>query len=86
MESENWRENEDGSIRIDQVVYVERPTQKGIVLGKGGARIKSLGEAARKELEEIFGCRVHLFLFVKVRERWGEDRERYRDWGLDFDA
>ena len=86
VESENWRENEDGSIRIDQVVYVERPTQKGIVLGKGGARIKSLGEAARKELEEIFGCRVHLFLFVKVRERWGEDRERYRDWGLDFDA
>ena len=86
VESENWRENEDGSIRIDQVVYVERPTQKGIVLGKGGARIKSLGEAARQELEEIFGCRVHLFLFVKVRERWGEDRERYRDWGLDFDA
>ena len=86
VESESWRENEDGSIRIDQVVYVERPTQKGIVLGKGGARIKSLGEAARKELEEIFGCRVHLFLFVKVRERWGEDRERYRDWGLDFDA
>ena len=86
VESESWRENEDGSIRIDQVVYVERPTQKGIVLGKGGARIKSLGEAARKELEEIFGCRVHLFLFVKVRQRWGEDRERYRDWGLDFDA
>ena len=86
VESENWRENEDGSIRIDQVVYVERPTQKGIVLGKGGARIKSLGEAARKELEEIFGCRVHLFLFVKVRQHWGEDRERYRDWGLDFDA
>ncbi len=84
VESESWQENEDGSIRIDQVVYVERPTQKGIVLGKGGARIRSLGEAARKELEEIFGCRVHLFLFVKVRERWGEDRERYRDWVLDF--
>ena len=86
VESESWRENADGSIRIDQVVYVERPTQKGIVLGKGGARIKSLGEAARKELEEIFGCRIHLFLFVKVRQHWGDDRERYRDWGLDFDA
>ena len=86
VESDSWRENADGSIRIDQVVYVERPTQKGIVLGMGGARIKSLGEAARKELEEIFGCRIHLFLFVKVRQHWGDDRERYRDWGLDFDA
>ncbi len=86
VESESWQENEDGSVRIDQVVYVERPSQKGIVLGKGGARIRSLGEAARKELEEIFGRRVHLFLFVKVRQRWGEDRERYRDWGLDFNA
>ena len=86
VETESWEEKEDGSVRIGQVVYVERPTQKGIVLGRGGARIKALGAAARTELEEIFERRVHLFLFVKVREKWGDDPERYRDWGLDFNA
>ncbi len=86
VETESWEEKEDGSVRIGQVVYVERPTQKGIVLGKGGARIKALGAASRTELEEIFERRVHLFLFVKVRENWGDDPERYRDWGLDFNA
>jgi len=86
VETENWEEREDGSVRIDQVVYVQRPTQKGIVLGKGGQRIKALGEAARKELEELFDRRVHLFLFVKVREKWGDDPDRYRDWNLDFNA
>ena len=61
-------------------------SDQGIVLGKGGQRIKSVGAAAREELEQMLGCKVHLFLFVKVREKWGEDRERYRDWGLDFEA
>ncbi|MBC8337212.1 MAG: GTPase Era [Rhodospirillales bacterium] len=86
VETEGWKDNDDGSVRIEQVVYVERPTQKAIVLGKGGKRIKALGQAAREELEEIFERRVHLFLFVKVREKWGDDPERYRDLGLDFDA
>ena len=86
VETEAWTENGDGSVRIDQIVYVERKTQKAIVLGKGGSRIKALGEAARKELEEHLDRRVHLFLFVRVRDRWGDDPERYRDWGLDFDA
>lgn len=86
VETETWTEQRDGSVRIDQVIFVERTSQRAIVLGKGGARIRSLGAAARVELEGIFEHRVHLFLFVKVRESWGDDRERYRDWGLDFDA
>ena len=86
VETEAWQEKSDGSVRIEQVIYVERPTQKAIVLGKRGSRIKALGQAAREELEEIFGRRVHLFLFVKVRAKWGDDPERYRDLGLDFNA
>ena len=86
VETEGWKEKDDGSVRIDQVVYVERTSQKAIVLGKGGSRIRALGEAARKELEQILERRVHLFLFVKVRGNWGDDPERYRDLGLDFDA
>ncbi len=86
VETETWQEKDDGSVKIEQVVYVERQSQKAIVLGKGGSRIKSLGETARKELEEILERQVHLFLFVKVREKWGDDPERYRDLGLDFDA
>ena len=86
VETEGWSERDDGSVRIDQVIYVERASQKGIVLGKGGQRVKSMGEASRRELEEILGRRVHLFLFVKVRQNWGDDPERYRDWGLDFNA
>ncbi len=86
VETEGWSEKDDGSVRIDQVIFVERASQKGIVLGKGGQRIKSMGEASRRELEEILGRRVHLFLFVKVRQNWGDDPERYRDWGLDFNA
>ncbi len=68
------------------MVFVERESQRAIVLGKGGRRVRALGEAARTELETIFERRVHLFLFVKVREAWGDDPERYRDWGLDFNA
>lgn len=86
VETETWEERRDGSVKIDQVVFVERESQRAIVLGKGGRRIRTLGEAARTELEAIFERRVHLFLFVKVREAWGDDPERYRDWGLDFNA
>jgi len=86
VETENWEERPDGSVAINQVIYVERDTQKGIVLGKGGARIKSIGATARAELEEILEQKVHVMLFVKVREKWSDDPERYRDWGLDFGA
>ncbi|MGI9502368.1 MAG: GTPase Era [Geminicoccaceae bacterium] len=84
VETESWVESEDGhEVRIDQVVYVERATQKGIVLGKGGRQIKAVGQASRLELEEILGMRVHLFLFVKVRDKWTDDPERYREMGLE---
>lgn len=86
VETEKWEQNEDGSARVNQIIYVQRPGQKAIVLGKKGSKIKQIGEAARKELEELLDHRVHLFLFVKVREKWGDDPERYRDWGLDFNA
>ena len=85
VETEIWTESKDGKeIRIDQTIYVERASQKGIVLGKAGRRIRAIGEAARLELENILEARVHLFLFVKVREGWADDRERYREMGLDF--
>ena len=86
VETETWTELDDGSIRIEQVIFVQRDSQKAIVLGKKGSRIKEIGAASRKELEHILEGRVHLFLFVKVREGWGDDPERYRDWGLDFNA
>ncbi len=86
VETETWTNQDDGAIRIEQVIFVERDSQKAIVLGKRGARIKEIGAASRKELEGMFETRVHLFLFVKVREKWGDDPERYRDWGLDFNA
>ena len=86
VDTETWKEKKDGSVRIEVSVYVERHSQKAIVLGKGGARIKAIGEAARIELEELLERRVHLFLFVKVRKDWGEDPERYRDLGLDYKA
>ncbi|HYD29920.1 MAG TPA: GTPase Era [Azospirillaceae bacterium] len=86
VETETWEEFGDGSVKINQVVFVERESQKAIVLGRGGARIKAIGGAARHELEEMLERRVHLFLFVKVREDWGNDPERYRPWGLDYNA
>jgi len=86
VETESWETFDDGSVKIRQVIFIERSSQKAIILGKGGSRIKSLGEASRRELEDILECKVHLFLFVKVRENWGNDPERYRDWGLDFNA
>jgi GTP-binding protein Era len=84
VESEKWEERKDGSVKIDQVIYVQREGQKAIALGKGGQTIKIIGELARKEMEEIFGRRVHLFLFVKVREDWAEQREHYKEMGLEF--
>jgi len=86
VETETWEEKPDGSVRIDQVVYVARDGQKKIILGKGGQQIKSIGANARHELEEILECRVHLFLFVKVRDKWSDDPERYKYWGLDYNA
>lgn len=84
VETEQWREQKDGSARIEQVIYVLRATHKQIVIGKGGARIKAVGAAARAELEALLGRPVHLFLFVKVRGNWIDDPERYRDIGLDY--
>ena len=86
VETEGWKLKEDGRIKIDQIIYIERKSQKAIVLGRGGKRIKAIGEAARKELEDLLKTRIHLFLFVKVRERWGDDPDRYRDLGLEFNA
>nr|WP_272210841.1 GTPase Era [Marinicella sp. W31]MDC2876758.1 GTPase Era [Marinicella sp. W31] len=84
VETEKWEERKDGSVRIEQVIYLERDSQKKIALGKNGDAIKSISMAARKELAEILGQKVHLFLFVKVRENWGDDPERYREMGLDY--
>ena len=84
VETETWTERKDGSVRIDQTIYVERAGQKAIVLGKGGAQVKAIGETARREMEALFGRRVHLFLFVKVRENWAESREHYGVIGLDY--
>jgi len=80
----DWKELADGSARIEQTIYVMRESQKKIVLGAKGATIKEISMAARKEIGEMIGAPVHLFLFVKVRERWGEDPERYREMGLDY--
>ena len=84
VETESWTERKDGSVRIEQTIYVERDSQKKIVLGKGGQSIKAIGEASRRELADILEKKVHLFLFVKVREGWGDDPERYRQMGLEF--
>ncbi|HVI50290.1 MAG TPA: GTPase Era [Candidatus Sulfotelmatobacter sp.] len=86
VETDQWEEREDGSVRIDQTIYVQREGQKAIVLGKQGRQIKALGALARSELEEMLERRVHLFLFVKVRENWLEDRQHYQGMGLDFDV
>jgi GTP-binding protein Era len=83
VETEGWAERPDGSVRIDQVIYVEREGQRKIVLGKDGQTIKSIGQAARKEIAEAIGRPVHLFLFVKVRENWASDPERLKMMGLE---
>jgi len=84
VETESWKELKDGSIRIEQTIYVERESQRKIVLGKAGQTIKAIGADARKDIAEATETKVHLFLFVKVREGWGDDPERYREMGLEF--
>jgi GTP-binding protein Era len=84
VETDIWTERKDKSVRIEQTIFVERESQRKIVLGKGGSAIKSIGAESRKELAEILGVPVHLFLFVKVRENWGDDPDRYRQMGLEF--
>jgi GTP-binding protein Era len=84
VETDQWKELKDGSVRIEQTIYVERESQRKIVLGKGGATIKAIGAAARQELASLLERPVHLFLFVKVREGWADDPARYREMGLEF--
>ena len=84
VETDVWKELRDGAVRIEQTIYVERESQRKIILGKGGASIKAIGAAARAEIAQIIEQPVHLFLFVKVREDWGDDPERYREMGLEF--
>jgi GTP-binding protein Era len=84
VETDDWKDQKDGSARVEQTIFVERDSQKKIVIGKGGATIKAISMAARKEISEIAERPVHLFLFVKVRENWGDDPERYRAMGIDF--
>jgi GTPase len=86
VESDTWEERDDGSVSIAQTIHVQRDSQKAIVLGKGGRQIKEIGARARAELERVLGRRVHLFLFVRVSGDWTEDRERYKDMGLDFES
>ena len=83
VETESWEERPDGSVKIHQAIFVERDSQKAIVLGKGGQTVKLIGQLARAEMEKQFGRKVHLFLFVKVREGWADDKERLRAMGLD---
>jgi GTPase len=84
VETTDWKSLKDGSVRIEQTVFVERESQKKIMLGASGATIKAISMAARQELAEALETKVHLFLFVKVRDRWGDDPERYREMGLEY--
>ena len=86
VDTEAWEDFKDGSVRIQQTIYVERESQKGIVLGKGGRTVKALRSEAQAELSEMLDRPVHLFIHVKVRENWVNDPSRYREWGLKFDA
>lgn len=84
VETTSWKELRDGSIRVEQTIFVERESQRKIVLGKGGHTIRAIGAEARRDISEAADAKVHLFLFVKVREGWGDDPERYREMGLEF--
>lgn len=86
VETESWQQKKNGDIRIDQVIYVRRDSQKPIVLGKGGKTIKDIGAAARRDMSDWLGRKVHLFLFVKVRTHWKDDKARYNGTGLEFDV
>jgi GTP-binding protein Era len=84
VETDQWQVRPDGSVRIEQTIFVERESQRSIVLGKGGQTIKAIGQAARHEITEVAETKVHLFLHVKVRENWADDPARYREMGLEF--
>ena len=84
VETEQWKELRGGDVRVEQTIYVERESQRKIVIGKGGQTLKAIGELSRREIAGIVEHKVHLFLFVKVREGWGDDPERYRAMGLEF--
>jgi GTPase len=86
VETEAWEERKDGSAKIDQIIYVARESQRKIAIGAKGQTIKTIGELARKEMEEAFDRRIHLFLHVKVREGWAEERALYQRLGLDYEA
>ena len=86
VETDSWEEFDDGSAKIQQTIFVARDSQKGIVVGKGGDRIRQVREAAQRELQALMDRKVHLFLFVKVRENWAEDPEHFRNIGLDFEV
>ena len=86
VETESWKEMKDGSARVEQTIFVARESQKKIAIGEGGRVVKAIGQDARKELEDILDKRIHLFLNVKVRENWSEERTRYSAMGLDFDS
>jgi len=86
VETERWQDFDDGSVKIEQTIYLQRDSHKAMVIGKSGSLIKEIRKSTQKELEDMLERRVHLFLFVKVRRNWLEDPERYRHWGLDFEA
>ena len=86
VETETWENFKDGSVKIEQTIYVSRESQRAIILGKGGQRVKRIGAASREELQEMLERRVHLMLYVKVRENWSNDPSRYKLWNLDFNA
>ncbi len=86
IETDQWQEFENGDIRIEQTVYIERQSQRAIIIGKGGARIRSIREAAQVELQAGLERKAHLFIFVKVRENWANDPDRYAPWALDYNA
>ncbi len=84
VETDRWQEIDDGSLRIEQTIYVRRDSQKAIVIGRGGRQLKAIGSAAREELAKLLDRQVHLFLYVKVRENWPDDPERYSAMGLEY--
>ena len=86
VETESWKDQKNGDVRIEQVIYVRRSSQKPIVLGKQGRTIKDIGASARRDMQDWLGRKVHLFLFVKVREKWKDDQARYTGMGLEFDV
>lgn len=86
VQTEKWIEQKDGSVKINQIIYVTKPSHKIIVLGEKGCKIKAIGQSSRKELEKLFDRRVHLFLFVKIRENRLDEKDEYEGWGLDFNA